>query len=220
MMITETSVKNSIIPKILLFIFWTVVIALSLWFFFDNIIMIFFGYRISIFGDSLLHNQVWVVMHLGGGTFALLLGPMQFWKGFRNKFLKFHRASGKLYIIGVLLAGVSALRLSLVSYCVPCRISLFILTILALLSTWFAWKTIKAKNVKAHRQFMIRSYICVLAFVLVRVDNVVPLEFMFGQIDDPVFNRTVNEYFFSFVPLLVAEIFMTWIPAVRNKKPA
>lgn len=206
-----------VIQRTFLILFWTFIIGLSLWFFIDNIVMILFGYRIAIFGDSLFNNQVWVVMHLVGGTFALLLGPFQFWKGFRNRFLKFHKTSGKLYVIGVLLAGVSALRLSLVSYCVPCRISLFILSLLALLSTWFAWKTIKAKNIKAHRQFMIRSYICVLAFVMVRVDNVLPLGFMFGQIEDPIFNRTVNEYFFSFVPLLVAEILMVWIPTSQSK---
>lgn len=206
-----------VLQRTLLFLFWTFIIGLSLWFFFDNIIMIFFGYRIALFGDSFFNNQVWVVMHLVGGTFALLLGPMQFWKGFRNRFLKFHKTSGKLYMIGVLLAGISALRLSLISYCVPCRISLFILTILALLSTWFAWKTIKVKNVKAHRQFMIRSYVCVLAFVMVRIDNFLPLGFIFGQIDDPIFNRTVNEYFFSFVPLLVAEILMVWVPASQSK---
>lgn len=207
-----------ILKRLFLALLWTLIIGLSLWFFFDNIIMIFFGYRIALFGDSLFNNQVWVVLHLVGGTLALLLGPMQFWKGFRNRFLKFHRTAGKLYIIGVLLAGVSALRLSVISYCVPCRLSLFILTLLALLSTWFAWKTIKAKNIKAHRQFMIRSYICVLAFVMVRVDNVLPLNFMFGQIEDPIFNRTVNEYFFSFVPLLVAEILMVWIPGSQAKK--
>jgi len=121
-------------------------------------------------------------------------------------------------MLGVLLAGISALRLSLISYCVPCRISLFILTLLALLSTWFAWKTIKAKNIKAHRQFMIRSYVCVFAFVLVRVDNLLPLTFLFGTIEDPTFNRTVNEYFFSFVPLIIVEILMVWIPASQSNK--
>jgi hypothetical protein len=62
------------------------------------------------------------------------------------------------------------------------------------------------------------SYICILAFVMVRLDNVVPLGFMFGQIDDPVFNRTVNDYFFSLVPLLVAGILTVWIPASQTKK--
>lgn len=201
-----------------LILFWILVVGLSLWFFIDNIVMILFGYRIFIFGNTFFNNQVWVVMHLAGGTLALLLGPAQFWPGVRKKYLTFHRISGKAYMLGVLLAGISALRLSLISSCVPCRVSLFILTLLALLSTWFAWKTIKAKNIKAHRQFMIRSYVCVLAFVLVRVDNLLPLTFLFGTIEDPTFNRTVNEYFFSFVPLIVAEILMVWIPALPSRK--
>lgn len=59
---------------------------------------------------------------------------------------------------------------------------------------------------------MVRSYICVLAFVLVRVDDVFPLDFLFGTIKDPLFSRVVQEYFWSFVPLVIAEIVMVWIP--------
>ncbi len=65
---------------------------------------------------------------------------------------------------------------------------------------------------------MVRSYVCVLAFVAVRVDEVFPLDFLFGQISDGMFRRVVNEYFFSFVPLILAEIFMVWIPSVYYKK--
>jgi len=61
---------------------------------------------------------------------------------------------------------------------------------------------------------MTRSYICVLAFVAVRIDDVVSLDFLFGAIEDATFRRVVNEYFFSFVPLIIAEIWMTWIPSV------
>lgn len=61
---------------------------------------------------------------------------------------------------------------------------------------------------------MIRSYICVLAFVAVRIDGVLPLDFLFGNIEDELFRRVVNEYFFSFVPLLMAEIIMVWWPSV------
>jgi hypothetical protein len=63
---------------------------------------------------------------------------------------------------------------------------------------------------------MIRSYICVFSFVAVRVGGLFPLDFLFGKIDDPTFDRTVNEYFFSFVPLIVGEIFMTWLPTLKN----
>ena len=200
---------------ILISIFWVLIIGLSLWFFNTNVLTYLSGFRSKVFGDSFFHNQVWVTMHLVGGSLALLLGPMQFWKSFRNRFLSFHRLTGKIYLIGVVLIGISALRLSLISYCVPCRTSLFILSVLILLSSAFAFKAIKAKNIKVHRQFMIRSYVCVLSFVAVRIDDIFPLSFLFGQIEDHLFRRTANEYFFSFVPLLVVEILMIWWPSVK-----
>lgn len=67
---------------------------------------------------------------------------------------------------------------------------------------------------------MVRSYICVLAFVAVRIDGVLSLDFLFGNIEDELFRRVVNEYFFSFVPLLVAEIIMIWWPSVNKKSTA
>jgi len=200
---------------ILISIFWVLIIGLSLWFFNTNVLTYLSGFRSKVFGDSFFHNQVWVTMHLVGGSLALLLGPMQFWKSFRNRFLSFHRLTGKIYLIGVVLIGISALRLSLISYCVPCRTSLFILSVLVLLSSAFAYMAIKAKNIKVHRQFMIRSYVCVLSFVAVRIDDIFPLTFLFGSIEDPIFRRTANEYFFSFVPLLVTEILMTWWPSMK-----
>ena len=115
---------------------------------------------------------------------------------------------------GIAMIGISAGRLSFVSRCVPCRISLFLLTVFAVLSTFFAWKAIKAKNIKVQRQMMVRSYICVLAFVMVRVNDVFPLDFLFGKIEDRTFARVVQEYFWSFVPLLMAEIVMIWWPQV------
>ena len=193
---------------------WSFIVFLSLYFFFDNVIAYFYGYRSRMFGDTLFHNQRWVVMHMVGGSMALLLGPMQFWPFIRRRFVSFHRLSGKIYMVGIALIGISAGRLSLISSCVPCRISLFLLTVFAVLSTWFAWRAIKARNTKTHRQMMVRSYVCVIAFVAVRIDDVFSLNFLFGEITDPTFRRVVNEYFFSFVPLIVAEIIMIWWPSV------
>ena len=61
---------------------------------------------------------------------------------------------------------------------------------------------------------MVRSYVCVIAFVAVRIDDVFSLDFLFGAIADPTFRRVVNEYFFSFVPLIISEIIMIWWPSV------
>jgi len=61
---------------------------------------------------------------------------------------------------------------------------------------------------------MVRSYICVVAFVTVRLNYLFPLDFLFGTIEDSTYRRVVNEYFFSFVPLIIAEIIMVWWPSV------
>ena len=61
---------------------------------------------------------------------------------------------------------------------------------------------------------MVRSYICVAAFVTVRLNYLFPLDFLFGANEDKTFRRVVNEYFFSFLPLLIAEIIMVWWPSV------
>jgi uncharacterized membrane protein len=193
---------------------WAIIIGLSIYFFIENVAVYFTGYK----SDTYINNQFWVISHLIGGTLALFLGPLQFFKWLRNKYLSFHRLSGKIYIVGAFIAGLSALRLSLISSCVSCRVSLLILAILVLFTTFSAWWTVKNKNLKAHQQFMVRSYICVLSFVAVRIGGIIPMDFLFGQIEDPTFSRTVNEYFFSFVPLICGEIFLTWLPTLKNTR--
>jgi uncharacterized membrane protein len=208
----------SVTKTILLIVFWTAIIAGSGYFFMTNVATYFTGFRSKVFGDSFFNNQFWVVMHLVGGSLALFTGPVQFWKQIRNRYIGAHRLIGKLYMFGVALVGISAFRLSLISYCRPCRVSLFILALLAVLATAFAWRAIKSRNIKAHRQFMVRSYICIVSFVAVRIDEVYPLDFFFGEITDATYRRVVNEYFFSFVPLLLAEIMMVWWPSVAKRR--
>lgn len=47
---------------------------------------------------------------------------------------------------------------------------------------------------------VVRSFVCVIAFVAEGIDDILPLDFLFGAIEDRTFRRVVNEYFFSFVP--------------------
>ena len=205
------------IERLFIFISWTIIIGLSIYFFFENVSVYLIGYK----SKTYINNPFWVGLHLIGGTLALFFGPIQFSKWLRSKYLSFHRLAGKIYIIGAFIAGLSALRLSLISTCRPCRVSLFILAAIVITTTFSAWWSVKNKNIAAHKNFMVRSYICILSFVAVRISGLIPLDFLFGQINDPTFNRTVNEYFFSFVPLICGEIFMIWIPtlkSIREKK--
>lgn len=202
------------IERFLAVIFWTTILGLSVYFFIEHVGVYFTGFR----SESYSGNPIWVSSHLIGGTLALVFGPVQFSQWIRNRYLTFHRLTGKFYIFGAFIAGLSGLRLALISSCTPCRVSLFILAVLVIATTFSAWWAVKNKDVTAHRQFMVRSYICILSFVAVRIGGLIPLDFLFGPIEDPAFNRTVNEYFFSFVPLLLGEIGMIWIPALKKIK--
>lgn len=53
----------SLTRGILLVIGWACLVALSLYFFITNVAVYFTGFRSKVFGDTLFHNQVWVVMH-------------------------------------------------------------------------------------------------------------------------------------------------------------
>lgn len=198
--------------KILLFTFWTALIFLSGWFYFENAVAYLFGYRNERFAE----NQFWFVAHILGATCSLFLGPIQFWKSIRMKYLKFHRLAGKIYVVGTLIAAVSAFRLALIFDCIACRFSLIPLSFLLFISTALAWYTIKQKNIVAHKQFMVRSYTCALAFVFVRLYQVIPMDSVFGIIDDPKIEGIVTEWTFSILPLIIVEMIMTWLPSIRK----
>jgi uncharacterized membrane protein len=203
--------------RVLLFIFWAAIILLSAYFYMDNAVAYLFGYRNPRFGETFFHNQFWFGLHIVAATCSLFLGPIQFWKGIRNKYIRFHRIAGKIYIIGSLVAALSAFRLALIYNCVGCRYSLIPLSCLFFLTTAMAWYAIKQKNITAHKQFMVRSYTCALAFVFVRLYQIFPpIDFLYSPIvDDNVF-AVVAEWTFSILPLIVVEIFMIWIPSVRK----
>lgn len=184
----------------------------SVYFYSDNAIAYIDGYRNERFDEY----QFWFVAHILGATCSLFLGPVQFWKSIRTKYLNFHRLTGKIYVIGTLIAAVSAFRLALVFNCVACRFSLIPLSILLFITTALAWYAIRQKNILAHKQFMVRSYTCALAFVFVRLYTLVPLDFMLGVIDDPEIKNVVTEWMFSILPLILVEIGMIWIPSIKS----
>lgn len=202
--------------KLFLFIFWTALILVSIYFYDDNAIAYFRGYRSERFGETFWQNQVWFVAHMAGATCSLFLGPMQFWKTFRTTYMHWHRISGKVYIIGSLIASIAAFRLSLIYDCIGCRYGSVILAILFFATTASAWYAIKQKNIKAHRQFMIRSYTCALSFVIIRLPLILPLKFIFAIIQDSETRRTVQEGVYSFMPLFLVEIALIWIPSLKK----
>ncbi len=207
---------NSFARRISLAVVWIAILGFSINFYLDNAVAYFFGYRSPRFGDTLLNNQLWFVVHMIGGTCALFLGPIQFWTRIRERYINLHRWLGRIYIVGSLIAGLIAIKLALVNGCQACRYSLITLSMLWIFFTAAAYLSIRRYDIEAHKKFMVRSYVCALAFVFVRMPGVLPMDFFFSMIESPAEQGIVSEWFFSLVPLFIAELWLTWIPSLRG----
>lgn len=89
-------------------IFWILLIVLSAYYLYSAINYRFFNEGL---GPTFWNKQFWFVSHLITAVLPLILGPFQFWVWFRNRYIKLHRLLGKLYIMGCLLGGLTAIYL-------------------------------------------------------------------------------------------------------------
>jgi uncharacterized membrane protein YozB (DUF420 family) len=82
---------------------------------------------------------------------------------------------------------------------------------------WFATK----KNFKLHREFMIRSYVCSLAFVFIRIlPYVNEYTGLFNFITDGEMQGTVYEWICWVYPLVLTEFLLTWWPSIVRVQAA
>ena len=159
-----------------------------------------------------LRFKWWIVAHFSFAAFTLFLGPLQFIPSIRNKFINFHRTAGKLYITGSIISAITVYILLATTYTLPGAIpSLGLLATIWLFTTIAAYKFIRKKNIKRHQEFMIRSYVCGLAFVFIRllpeINSVIGI---FDFIEDDHMRRTVYEWVCWVYPLMIVEFWLVW----------
>lgn len=108
--------------------------------------------------------------HILLGAIALLLGWTQFSKKWRTIRLKQHRLFGKIYIIAVLISGVSGLYISYyASGSTYTKLGFALLAIAWLITTVMAYTAIKNKKISKHQKWMVRSYALTFAAVTLRL---------------------------------------------------
>lgn len=202
--------------NIIITLFWTILIGLSAYYLYRA-----FTYRFVIegIGSTFWNKQFWFVSHFITAVLPLVLGPFQFWVWFRNHTIRVHRFLGKLYILGCLLGGLTALYLGVTQPYDGSIIPTLLLASLWLFMTSAAWVTIKQKNIQAHRLFMIRSYTLTLAFVFLRIlsDLVYKHNFL-AFIDNQEVRDTTYEWLSWVIPILVVEFFISWLPSIKKNK--
>jgi len=114
----------------------------------------------------------WLLMHMTGGMVALLTGPWQFWTGFRARFARLHRWTGRLFLSGVAIGSIGAFRIAVVdSAGWAFGFALFALALAWVITASVALYAILSGRIEIHKEWMVRTYVVTFAFVTFRLLN-------------------------------------------------
>jgi uncharacterized membrane protein len=116
----------------------------------------------------------WLVPHGIAGAVALLLGATQFSSRLREHHLTLHRLAGRSYVIAVLIAAPTSIAVSAIHNAVPTFAAIIVQATGWLLATGFAFYFVRRRNIRLHRQWMLRSYAITTIFLLDRVIDALP----------------------------------------------
>jgi len=109
-------------------------------------------------------------IHIAGGTAAMFLGPVQIWLGETPRRLALHRTLGFAYLGGVAVTCGSGFYMSLTTPVGFVYASgLFGMALACAVCTLMAYVAIVRRNFAQHREWMIRSYVVIVAFVFFRL---------------------------------------------------
>ena len=111
-----------------------------------------------------------LLLHVGGGVVALLLGPFQFVSSLRARVLGLHRWLGRSYLTAILLGALGAFLLAPLAYGgAPSRLGFGALAVCWLSTAALAYLAIRRRKIQVHRRWMIRSYSLTFAAVTLRL---------------------------------------------------
>lgn len=115
-------------------------------------------------------RRAWLWTHLAGGALTIVLGPLQFLTRWPRTYPRLHRRTGRIYMIGMLIACAGATGLIATSPA-PFEIrTAFAATALAWLTTALvALIAIHRGRVPPHRHWMIRNYLVTLSPITFRI---------------------------------------------------
>ncbi|WP_412674990.1 DUF2306 domain-containing protein [Aneurinibacillus aneurinilyticus] len=118
-------------------------------------------------------SAFWYIMlfiHAATSVVALVIGPFTLSTKFREKNISRHRMLGKIYMIGILLGGVSGLYLSFYATGGLVGKSGFgLLSVFWLISAYQALNRVRNKKIQEHQNWMIRNYSLTFAAVTLRL---------------------------------------------------
>jgi uncharacterized membrane protein len=156
------------------------------------------AYRLQVIADRHL-----LIPHALFAVIALLAGPMQFSSRLRQRYLKFHRVLGRIYVISVFVGALTGVALSAGRPGMP---GTSVQAAAWIVCTTAAVITARNRQIARHRRWMVRSYAVTFTFVSSRVLNLWPL--YWSHLGDTL--AAVGLIVFTLASLLVVDLGLNW----------
>jgi hypothetical protein len=151
-------------------------------------------------------KKAWILMHIIGGSVALMLGPFVLGSGLRQRRMQLHRKIGLAYMVSIGFSSVAAFYLAAhtdVSWVFG--MGLTGLGIAWVTTTGLAFISIKRRLITQHKEWMIRSYVATFGFVSFRIMVGVLTAANVGSLIDRL---AAASWFCWAFPLLVTELIL------------
>jgi uncharacterized membrane protein len=156
------------------------------------------AYRLQVIADRHL-----LIPHALAGTFALLIGPVNFSTRIRQRHLQLHRTLGLIYVVSVFVGSFTGFALAAGRPGLP---GTSMQAAAWMVCTTAAFVAARNRQIAVHRQWMVRSYAVTFTFVSSRVLNLWPR--YWSHLDDTF--AAVGVIAFTLASLLIVEIGLSW----------
>lgn len=164
-----------------------------------------------------LGRKGWLYTHLAGGALTIVLGLPQLLRQRLEARRPVHRWTGRLYLLGMLIASIGAVGLITTSPAPNAiRVAFAATTIVWLTTAAVAVAAVLRGRMTTHRNWMLRNYLVTLAPVAFRL--LLPATLSLGLAPSPGVIATLLWASWSF-PLLVFEV-LQHVPGIRAVKHA
>ena len=127
--------------------------------------------QLTALDDLFAHHPILTLVHIVPGMLFMILGPLQFSSAIRERHLRWHRLSGRVFVTCGLVIGVSAL---VMSFGMPAIGGVNQAAATTLFGTFFLFALCKAfwhirrREVALHREWMIRAFSIGIAVAAIR----------------------------------------------------
>lgn len=158
-------------------------------------------------------------LHMAGGTLVLALAPFQFIAPIRERFRRYHRIAGYMFLLGTALAAIGFVLIQ------PASTDLFFASQLVAITLWvlcagIAWQAARRKRFLTHRHNMTRAFVLASYFVAGRLFDKFGMALMEWFTDSRDAQFAHSDWLAWVIPLILVEAYYgrLWDRLLRRRE--